>query len=39
MNMNVGHYVMLGLIFVAGFYVAKKWPGLFSSVPLVGQYL
>ena len=39
MNMNVGHYVMLFAIFVLGYYVAKKWPTLFSGVPLVGQYL
>lgn len=39
MNMNIGHYVMLFAIFVLGFYVAKKWPALFASVPLVGTYL
>ncbi len=39
MDMRPGHIVMLLAIFVLGFYVAKKWPTLFASVPLVGQYL
>lgn len=27
------------VVFIIGFYVAKKWPGLFSAVPLVNQVL
>jgi hypothetical protein len=33
------HGVIAVVLFLVGFYVAKKYPSLFSSIPVVGSAL
>lgn len=33
MQMNWGHYVMLAVILLAGFYIGKHYPSMFASIP------
>lgn len=39
MAMDFRHWLLLAAIFVAGFWVAKKYPSLFASVPFVNSVL
>lgn len=37
--MDWKHLAIAVIVFVGGFYVAKKWPSLFASVPVIGPAL